>query len=147
MPAKIIQWATATGEFAKTNSRFDLGLLFLRVSIGSLMMFAHGWGKLAGFAERSASFADPLGVGSAFSLGLTVSAEFFCSLAIVLGFLTRLSAVPIIITMLVAAFVIHGEDPFGKQEFAIIYAIHFLVIMIMGAGKYSLDHALWGSKR
>jgi len=147
MHSKLINWATATGEHAKTTSRFDLGLLVLRLSVGLLMLLAHGWSKLIGFAEKSASFPDPLGVGSAFSLGLTVFAEVFCSLAIIVGLLTRLSAVPLAITMLVAAIVIHGDDPFQKQEFALIYFVHYLILMIMGAGKYSLDYTLWGGRR
>ena len=41
----------------------SLGLLLLRVSVGGMMLFAHGWGKLTSFAERSSSFPDPLGIG------------------------------------------------------------------------------------
>ena len=41
--------------------------------------------------------------------------------------------------MLVAAFIVHGADPFAKKEKALLYAICFLVIAITGAGKYSID--------
>jgi putative oxidoreductase len=106
------------------------------------MAFGHGLGKLTGFGQRSANFADPLGVGSSFSLSLVVFAEFFCSLALVLGLLTRGAVVPLIITMVVAAFVIHGDDPFGKKELALMFLGSFVTVFIAGPGKYSLDRLL-----
>ena len=54
----------------------SLGLLFLRVLSGGMMLLGHGWAKLAGFAEMAPNFPDPLGLGSStFSLGLAVFAE------------------------------------------------------------------------
>ena len=49
---------------------------------------------------------------------------------------------PPVITMLVAAMVIHGADPFAKKEFALLYFFGFLAITLLGAGKYSLDGKL-----
>lgn len=63
----------------------SLGLLILRVGLGSLMLFGHGLGKLLSFSERAGDFADPLGVGSTTSLVLTILAEFFCSVLLILG--------------------------------------------------------------
>jgi putative oxidoreductase len=117
----------------------DIGLLILRVSFGGMMLVAHGWGKLVGFAELSQKFPDPIGVGSTLSLSLAVGAEVFCALAIVLGLFTRLAAIPLIVTMLVAAFVIHADDPWAKKEFALLYLLPFLSLVFTGAGKYSLD--------
>ena len=68
---------------------YSLGLLLLRVSVGGMMLLAHGWGKLTSFAERSSSFPDPLGVGSSLSMALATGAEAFCALAVILGFATR----------------------------------------------------------
>jgi len=58
---------------------------------------------------------------------------------VALGLLTRMAVVPLIITMLVAAFVIHGGDPFKKMESALLYLIPFIVIFWQGAGKFSID--------
>ena len=76
-------------------------------SVG-MMLLAHGWGKLTSFAERSSSFPDPLGVGSSLSMALATGAEAFCALAVILGFATRWAAVPLMVTMAVAALIIHG---------------------------------------
>ena len=121
----------------------SLGILILRVCVGGMLLFGHGWGKLFGFAEKAGVFPDPLGVGSAMSLGLVVFAEFFCSIALILGFATRLAAFPLVINMLVAVLVIHSDDPWGKKEFALLYAVPFITLLFAGGGKYSLDAIVW----
>lgn len=119
------------------------GILILRVGVGGMLLFGHGWDKLFGFAEKAGVFPDPLGVGSAMSLGLVVFAEFFCAIALILGFATRLAAFPLVINMLMAVLVIHSDDPWGKKEFALLYAVPFITLLFTGGGKYSLDAIVW----
>ncbi|MEM9016855.1 MAG: DoxX family protein [Verrucomicrobiota bacterium] len=124
------------------DSLSSIGLLIFRVLTGGMMLIAHGWPKLAGFSKMSGGFPDPLGVGSPLSLTLAVFAEVVCSLAIILGAFTRVAAIPLLITMLVAAFLVHAADPFNKKEFALLYAIPFFVLILTGAGKLSIDGKL-----
>lgn len=121
----------------------SLGLLILRVGTGAMMLFGHGWGKLAGFSDKAGVFPDPLGIGSAASLGLATFAEFFCAIGLIFGFATRLSALPLVINMLVAAIIVHSDDPWGKKEFALLYAVPFITLLFTGGGKYSLDAVVW----
>ena len=118
------------------------GLLLVRVSLGLLMAFSHGWGKLTSYGERVSQWADPIGLGSEVSLTLAVFAEFFCSLAVVFGFMTRAAVIPLIITMMVAAFIVHADDPFAKQEFAMLYMFPFIMLLITGPGRMSLDRVI-----
>lgn len=131
----------------KKDQLASVGLLLLRVGVGGLMLGVHGLAKLTGFGEKSATFSDPLGVGSVTSLGLATFAEFFCAGAVVLGLATRLAAVPPLITMLVAAFVVHADDPFARKEFALLYALPFLTLVFTGPGRYSLDHLIQRRRR
>ena len=121
----------------------DFGLLFLRMSIGLFIVFGHGWGKLINFGTMSAQFPDPTGLGSTVSLALVVFAEVFCGLAFALGLVTRFSALPLIIMMLVAATIQHADDPWSKKEFALLYLIPFVTVFLCGPGKYSLDRILF----
>lgn len=118
----------------------SFGLFLLRLGIGGFMLWFHGMPKLLNFSEKAATFPDPFGLGSSLSLGLAVFAEFFCSILLIWGILTRLAAIPLLATMITAAFIIHGEDPWAKKEFALLYAIPFLALIFTGAGKFSIDH-------
>jgi putative oxidoreductase len=120
----------------------DLGLLFLRVTVAGVMLVSHGWGKLMSFGEKYAMFPDPLGVSSPVSMALAVGAEVFCSAAIILGLGTRLAAIPLAFTMVIAMFVIHADDPWQKKEFAFMYLLPFLTLVCTGAGRFSLDAIL-----
>lgn len=129
-----------------TGSRkIDIGLLVLRLGVGSFMLFGHGWGKLASFSEKADAWADPIGMGPTLSLSLAIFAEFFCSLGLITGIATRLAAIPLLTTMLVAAGIVHANDPWAKQEFALLYAWIFITLIFAGPGKFSVD--AWISKK
>ena len=114
-------------------------LLIARIVFGILLM-NHGIQKWTNFQELSAVFPDPLGVGSPLSLGLAIFGELACSMAFIIGFLYRLAMIPMMFTMVVAFFVIHGNDPFSVKELAFIYLVVFVLMYIPGPGKYSIDH-------
>ena len=116
----------------------DLGLLFLRIS-SSILMLTHGLPKLQKLISGNFEFGDPIGIGSTPSLFLAVIGEFICPILIIVGFKTRWATVPTIITMLVAALIVHGADPFNVKEKAVIFLIAFVTVLMMGPGKYSLD--------
>ena len=115
----------------------------MRVWIGSTMAIAHGWPKLSTFSERLNTFPDPLGVGSPISLVMAVFAEVICAVLIILGLGTRLAAIPLLIAMLVAAFIVHSGDPWAKKEFALLFAVPFLMLIFTGGGRFSLDRMLF----
>lgn len=120
----------------------NVALVILRVAIGILML-THGIGKFEKLVSgEPIQFSDPLGVGATTSLVLAVFAEVLCSILLMVGLFTRFAAIPLLITMLVAAFIVHANDGFGKQEFALLYALIYLTIAFIGAGKYSLDNLI-----
>lgn len=118
------------------------GLLVLRIATGALMASLHGFGKLTSYGEKAATWADPIGLGPEVSLALAIFSEFFCAVLIVLGLATRAAAIPFLITMLVAAFVVHADDPWGKKELALLYAAPALALILTGPGAFSLDAML-----
>ena len=116
----------------------NIAALVLRVSFGG-MMITHGWSKFQNLISGSPKFADPIGIGEIPTLVLAVLTELICPILIILGFKTKLAALPPAVTMLVAAFIIHGDDPWGKKEFALLYFAGFLALIFLGGGKYGLD--------
>ena len=118
-------------------------LLIVRVVFG-VMLMNHGIDKWANYQELSAVFPDPLGIGSPLSLGLAIFGELACSMAFIIGFLYRLAMIPMIFTMCVAFFIVHADDPFAVKELAFVYVVVFVLMYIVGPGKFAVDR--WISK-
>lgn len=125
----------------------DIILLAVRVFVGFAML-SHGYPKLQMLlAGGKIEFFDFLGMGPQITLILTVLAEFVCSILLILGLFTRVSLGFLIFTMVIAGFVVHGADPFEKREMSLIYLSVYLLLMVMGAGKVSVDHMIERRKR
>ncbi len=116
----------------------DLGLLLLRLSF-SAMLLTHGYGKFLRLFEPDIKFMDFLGLGATVSLFLAVLGEFIAPILIMIGYKTRLVTLFPIVTMAVAAFIAHADDPFAKKEKALLFLFGFIAIALCGAGKYTLD--------
>ena len=142
----------------------SLGLLILRLGTGGYLL-SHGVGKvrmlLGGEFE---TFGDPVGLGSRLSLALVAGAELLCPVLVILGLFTRLAAVPVVISMAVAALVVHGSDPWSMEtaalaffagesetwfskEPALLFLVPFLALAFTGAGRFSLDRVLFARRR
>jgi putative oxidoreductase len=117
---------------------FNLATLVLRLNAGILMM-AHGYDKLIHYSEKKATFHNFLNIGTENSLLLAIFAEFFCALFITLGLFTRLVAIPLVIIMGVAVFKVHQMDFFQTGEKASLFLGIFIMLMLCGPGKVSID--------
>jgi putative oxidoreductase len=123
-------------------ANIDIGLLVLRVTAAAFML-VHGTPKLLQvFSDESQTFPGVLGMNAALSLLLAVFAEFVCAVFIIMGLFTRIATIPLIITMAVAAFHIHGADPFTSKEKALLFLLIFIFLLLTGAGRYSIDGIL-----
>jgi putative oxidoreductase len=122
----------------------DLALLLLRLIFGGAMLVLHGWGKLMNFSKMSATFADPLGVGTSTSLVLAIIGEVLAPALLVVGACTRLAALVCAITMGVAFFIVHSAQLSGPDsgEMSFLYLVPYVALLIAGGGRFSLDAKL-----
>ena len=115
-------------------------ILVLRVFFG-IMFFTHGLDKMMNFSELSETYPSVLGFGSYMTLMVTIFCEFCCSLFLIAGLLIRVMVLPMIVAMAVAFFDVHdGFLPEG--ELALIYMVVFIILYIVGPGRYSLDYLI-----
>jgi putative oxidoreductase len=137
---------------ASSAIQLDFGILIIRIIIGILMAF-YGYEKLVHFQEMAASdfWANNvsfLGQKGAFPLALTVFAEFFCSLLLIIGLFTRLSLLPLLFCMayiflVIFPFSIISSGDNGMEiNTTFFYFIIYLGLFFTGPGKYSLDYML-----
>lgn len=116
--------------------------LLARVVIGSVFIQT-GWGKLHSL-DQVVGFFRSLGIPAPeLQAPFVASVEFAGGIAILLGLFTRLAALPLIGTMVVAILTAKLKDftgpldVFGTQEFD--YMVFLVLLFVSGAGALSLD--------
>jgi putative oxidoreductase len=124
------------------NATLHFALFLLRAGFGLLMIPNHGWPKLIGFNEKKSQFMDFIGLGAPISLALVIFAELGCSVLLILGLFTRLALIPLIITTLVIMHT-HNWAFFSKHELVSAFMLAYIVLLLLGPGKYSLDNYLF----
>lgn len=117
---------------------FNTAMLFLRITAGGLML-VHGYDKMVHFNETASHMMNFMGIGSKATTALVIFAEFFCSMLVILGLFTRLACIPLVICMGIALFKAHNGDFFGDGQVAALFLICFIVQLLLGAGKVSVD--------
>jgi putative oxidoreductase len=125
----------------------DAALLVARVLLG-VVLVAHGWQKvftngLGATAEAFAGMGIPLAPVAAAFAGLV---ELVGGVLILAGAATALVGVLVALNMLGAALFVHvGNGVFasdGGWELVAVIGALALVLAAVGAGRYSVDHAL-----
>ncbi|WP_395054101.1 DoxX family protein [Flavobacterium sp.] len=135
--------------FSSHPINLSFGLLLIRIIIGVLMAF-YGYEKLIHFEEMAASDfwaknVSFLGMTGKFPLALTILAEFFCSILLILGLFTRVALIPLIICMgyiivnIIHFSVIDKGDNGSEINTAFVYFVIYIALFFTGAGSYSLD--------
>lgn len=117
---------------------FNVAMLIIRL-VSGLLIIPFGYNKLIHFSEKKHSFMNFMGIGSSLSLSLVIFAEFFCGMLIVAGFLTRLAAATLVISLSVVVFKVTHGDIFGQGKEATHFLAAFLVILLCGPGRASVD--------
>ena len=125
----------------------SLGLLILRIGIGSMFML-HGAPKLMGGPERWEQLGESMA-----NLGITFLpgfwgfmggfAEFVGGLCLVLGIFWVPACLLLVMTMIVATVThLSQGDPFPRYSHAVESAILFISLIFIGAGHYRLSKKL-----
>jgi putative oxidoreductase len=133
----------------------DPTLTLLRLALG-IVMFAHGAQKALGWFggngfSATMGFFTHSGIPAPFAF-LAICAEFLGGLGLILGLLARIGAFGIVVNMLVAILTVHLANGFFMNwagakkgegfEYHILAIAIGLVIIVKGAGAYSLDGAI-----
>jgi putative oxidoreductase len=122
--------------------------LLARVTIG--VAFAEsGWGKVHNLETVAAYFTE-LGIPAPrFQATFVSSVELICGALVLMGLGTRIAALPLIGTMIVALITAKAADISGFSDLIgtieFCYAVLLVWLALAGAGKASLDH--WIARR
>jgi len=124
----------------------DFILMLYRIFAG-LVMLPFGIAKIEDYEQLSQNFfGDPLGIGNVPSLILNIFAQIVCASTLTLGLFTRVSAFILAFDMMVAIHY-HWFDGLAKVSLPTVFFAMYVLLMLLGGGKYSLDSLIFKSKR
>lgn len=129
----------------KIKTLSDLGPLLIRLTLG-VVFVAAGSGKLDDL-DRVTHFFTELGiVAPRLSAVLVACTECFGGAAVTIGLATRVAALPLAMTMVVAILTALLPDVSSALELAalseVAYLAMFLSLAMTGPGRWSVDHLL-----
>jgi putative oxidoreductase len=138
----MYQVATVFGRIASATP------VIVRVVIG-FMMTAHGWDKIQGGPTAFGEFlGSELGLPAGVALGWLVTfLEFGGGLMLIIGLFSRVVASFMAVELIGAIALVTwengliGEEGVGFER-DLAYISAFVVVMLLGPGKPSVDHAL-----
>lgn len=148
MPTTFI--STTLDRLRKTADKISfMGPTLARLTVG-LVFIGTGWGKLHSIPDVTEFFTTLHIPAPGFNARLTAATEFFGGLAILLGLGTRLVALPLAFTMVIAIVTAKRGDITGLpalvgfEEWS--YLVFFIWLALVGAGPLSID-GLIGRRR
>ena len=125
------------------NIGHDTGLLILRLVFGLVLIYGHGFEKMAVILSgKEIQFMDPIGIGASTSFYMAAFAEGVCAILLILGLFSRVATLILSINFLVI-FIFHAfiiGDGFPILELRFFYLFSFIALTFTGPGKLSLDY-------
>jgi len=127
----------------QSAASIDVALLVLRVAIGFLML-RHGIPKIKKLmSPEPIHFFETFGLSERNSLKMAAFVEVFFSSCIILGLGTQITVIPLLFTMIIAAFHTLKSQPFDQKELPVLFLLIYITLLLSGSGKYSLDYLLF----
>lgn len=134
----------AKGVLEKGQS---LALLLARVAVayGFYEPAMQKWSDIGAIATWFESIGIPLPTLNAY---MAASTEIVGVVLLTLGLFTRLISIPLIVVMVVAIVTVHLPNGFSAgengYEIPLYYMLFLGIFASFGAGKFSLDHLIFG---
>jgi len=133
----------------KWDSYRDGVLLFVRLAICFMFVYVHGGPKLFGGPEKWQGVGSMLAVIGVTAMPTVLGfiaafCEFVGGILIGLGLFTRLGAAMILSTLIIASVVMFAMKGLFAAAAPIEDSLFMLVLMVVGAGKYSFDYRWLG---
>jgi putative oxidoreductase len=123
-----------------TANYFHLTMFLFRVIVSLELIIVHGLKKVGIGVSEAELIPNPLHLpqhlNEYFAIGVNLIAPVF----IIMGLLTRLAIIPVLAVILTDFFVLPWNDALLVNDVPFIYSAIFLLILILGPGKYSIDY-------
>lgn len=119
---------------------YNFGILFFRIAVAAQLIIVHGLKKIGVGVAAPEAVPNPLGLPPALNEFIAIAANTYLPFLLIIGFCTRLAALPAVCVTLTGYFIVHANDPLAVSDVPYMYSVSLLLIIILGGGRYSLDH-------
>ncbi len=120
----------------------DAAFLVFRILLGIELFRVHGLKKFRLENGQKEKVPNPLGLPDKMNALVASLADTVVPFLIILGLGTRLAVLPTIGVTAIGYFVVHRKDSLEERDVPYMYTLTLLLILALGAGKYSLDYYL-----
>ncbi|MEY8759025.1 DoxX family protein [Chryseobacterium tongliaoense] len=120
----------------------DIAVLIFRILLGIELFSVHGLKKFRLENGQKEIIPNPLGLPSKMNALVASFADLVVPFLIILGLGTRLAVLPTIGVTAIGYFVVHRKDSPEVRDVPFMYTLSLLLLLALGAGKYSLDYYL-----
>lgn len=120
----------------------DASILVFRVLLAIQLFRVHGLKKFRLENGQREVIPNPLELPDQLNVIVASFADLVVPFLIILGFGTRIAVLPTIGVTAIGYFVVHRKDSLEVRDVPFMYTLSLLLILALGAGRYSLDYYL-----
>lgn len=120
----------------------DAAFLLFRILLGVELFRVHGLKKFRVENGEKEKIPNPLGLPDKMNTMVASLADTVVPFLIILGLGTRLAMLPTIGVTAIGYFVVHRKDSLEVRDVPYMYTLSLLLVLALGAGRYSLDYYL-----
>ncbi|QCW99479.1 DoxX family protein [Aggregatimonas sangjinii] len=139
---KFQKWMKQLLHTKVPHGRPDVVLLVYRIAISMAFLFIHGLKKILNFQEEVQHIPDPFNMGGYTATIIAIFSNVICSIFIAMGLFTRVFALGAFMIPFIGLTIVHANDPWVVKDVPLMYSLAFLVIIVLGPGKYSADRII-----
>ncbi|MBI2284181.1 MAG: DoxX family protein [Bacteroidetes bacterium] len=126
---------------------YHISMLLFRVLVSLQLMLAHGLKKIGIGVSVAEQVPNPLHLPEMFNQLFAVASNLFFPLLVMIGLFVRIAVLPILAVTLTGYFMVHSGDSLLQKDMPYMYSLAYLLILMLGPGKYSADHLLYQKNR
>jgi putative oxidoreductase len=104
------------------------------------LILAHGLKKVGIGVAIPEQVPNPLHLPEIVNQGFAIASNLVFPLFVIIGLLTRLAIIPILAVTLSGYFLVHWNDSLLEKDMPFMYSISYLMLMLLGSGKYAFDY-------
>jgi len=129
--------------YSDLGSSFNnLALMGFRILLAFQLFRVHGLKKFRLENGQKEQIPNPLHLPEKWNGLIATFSDIVVPFLIILGIGTRLAVLPTIGVTAIGYFVVHRKDSLEVRDVPYMYTLSLLLILALGAGKYSLDYYL-----